>query len=334
MHREDPLKKNRLGLGGILLVSGGVLLGSAAFLFPELGLLAGNAQMAPLPDPRATTPTEAATTEPPADASGQALSTGPSDAVGALVPVYWLGDGAGDDDERLFREYLPAPGDSAGDPIADAVRLMTAGQPLDPDYHSSWRPASSVSSSISTKNVITLDISSDAFPPRLDEEQGRLALQQLVYTATAAASDAGLIAGGEASSVVVLVDGAAHYRAFGSIDLGGEWTRDAATLAPLWIIDPQEDTQADAGSLTVHGVGPASEDELTWRIDRSTDGSAAGATSLFRDGSVDVAPQDGAPGAYSFPVNLPPGRYEITVSVPGAPPGGAAPGDSKTVVVR
>ncbi|MHA7282803.1 GerMN domain-containing protein [Arthrobacter sp. TMS2-4] len=332
MNHEDPLTKNRLGLGGILLVSGAVLLGSAAFLRPDLGLLAGNAQMAPLPDPRATTAPGDASATPSPSTSGQVPTAGPSDAGRPLVPVYWLGGDAGA--ERLFREYLPEPEDSAGDPIADAVRLMTSGQPLDPDYHSSWQPASTVSSSISTKNVITLDISSDAFPQRLDEEQGSLALQQLVYTATAAASDAGLIAGGEASSVVVLVDGAAHYRAFGSIDLEGEWTRDTATLAPLWIIDPQEGTRAAAGDLTVHGVGPVSEDVLAWRIDRSIDGSEESATNSFRDGTVEVAPRDGAPGAYSFPVTLPPGRYEITVSVPGVPSGDAPSGDSKTVVVR
>ncbi|WP_052274311.1 GerMN domain-containing protein [Arthrobacter sp. L77] len=328
MNHQDPLKKSRLGLGGILLVSGGVLVGSGAFLLPDLGRLAGSAQMAPLPDPRATTATDGATTD-PADAElRRGSAAGPSDDARPLVPVYWLG---GDDgDERLFREYLATPEESAGDPIADAVRLMTSGRPLDPDYHSSWRAASGISSSVSTKNVITLDISSDAFAQRLDEEQARLALQQLVYTATAAASDAGLIAGGEASSVVVLVDGAADRRAFGSVDLGGEWTRDAATLAPLWIIDPQEGTRTDPGSLTVHGIGPASEEELAWRIDRSIDGSAEGGTELYRDGSVAIARQDGAPGAYSFPVTLPPGRYEITVSVP-SDDGDSA--DSKTVVV-
>ncbi|MBG6225558.1 hypothetical protein IWX63_002131 [Arthrobacter sp. CAN_A2] len=328
MNHQDPLKKNRLGLGGILVVSGAVLVGSGAFLLPDPGLLAGNAQMAPLPDSRATTAPDGAVTASPDALSGQATTTDPSDAVRPLVPVYWLGDEDGA--ERLFREFL-TPEESGGDPIADAVRLMTSGQPLDPDYHSSWQPASRVTASISTKNVITLDISSDAFPQRLGEKQGRLALQQLVYTATAAAADAGLIAGGEASSVVVLVDGAADYRAFGSVDLGGEWTRDAATLAPLWIIDPQEGVQVDGDRLTVHGTGPASEDELAWRIDHSLDGSAEGPTELFRDGSVDIAPQDGAPGAYSFSVTLPPGRYEITVSAPSTD--GAAR-DSKTVVVR
>ncbi|PPB49912.1 hypothetical protein C4K88_04275 [Arthrobacter pityocampae] len=332
MNQQDPLKKNRLGLGGILLVSGGVLVASGAFLLPDPGRLAGNAQMAPLPDARATTATDGAATGSPSDASAE-RPTSPPDAVRPLVPVYWLGGDGGT--ERLFREYLATPEDSAGDPIADAVRLMTSGRPLDPDYHSAWRPASSVSSSISTKNVITLDISSDAFPQRLGEDQGRLALQQLVYTATAAAADAGLIAGGEASSVVVLVDGAADRRVFDSVDLDGAWTRDAATLAPLWIIDPQEGTRSDAGTLTVHGVGPASEDALDWRIERSSDGSATDGSRLFGDGSVDVVRQDGAPGAYSFPVTLPPGRYEITVSVPsGDTSGEVASEDSKTVVVR
>ncbi|BBE22887.1 hypothetical protein MN0502_17700 [Arthrobacter sp. MN05-02] len=131
--------------------------------------------------------------------------------------------------------------------------------------------------------------------------------------------------------MVVLVDGTAGYRAFGAVDLDGEWTRDSANLAPVWIIDPQEDVESDTASLTIHGVGPAAEQSLDWRIDRSVDGSEDGDAALFRDGSVDMAPQDGAPGAFSFSVTLPPGRYEITVSTPSDASSAA---DSKTVVVR
>lgn len=332
MSQQDPLKKNRLGLRGILLVSGGVLLASSVFLLPDLGLIPGSATTA-LPDPPVTSgpgtaPGASSDPSPPVATRSQGAAAGPAETSRALLPVYWVGDVNGSD--RLFREFLEAPSDATGDPIADAVRLMTAGEPLDPDYGSPWRAASNVSSSISTKNVITVDISSDAMTQRLDGDGARLALQQLVHTATAAAADAGLMTAGESSSVVVLVDGAANRRAFGSVDLGGEWTRDTASPAPVWIIDPQEGVVADPASLRIHGVGPASEDSVDWRIDREAAGSAGG-TDLFRDGSVDIVPEGGVPGAYSFSVTLPPGRYEITVS---APSGDAEAKDTKTVVVR
>ena len=328
MSEQDPLKRSRLGLRGMLLASGGVLLAGSVFIVPNAGLLQGGGPTTAIAETLATvSPGEDPGPSDPA-VRNQGAAAGPAEAAPAqaLVPVYWLGDVEGSD--RLFREFLSAPEGSTGDPIADAVRLMTAGRPLDPDYRSPWQQASSVRSAISTKNVITLDISSDAFSPRLDEDAARLALQQLVYTATAAASNAGLIPGGESSSVVVLVDGAADVRAFDAIDLVGEWTRDTTALAPVWIIDPQEDVEADTAGLIIHGVGPSSEESVAWRIDRSEDGSADGPTALFRDGSVDITPED---GAYSFSVTLPPGRYDITVSVPAAD-GGAQ--DSKSIVVR
>lgn len=330
MSEQDPLKKNRLALRGMLLVSGGVLVCSSIFLIPTTGLLPFAALSPDLPSPAASLESKERSSE--TSIKSQGTAAGPAGEAPPLLPVYWTGDVNGDGDGRdgLFREFVPAPQGSSADLIADAVRQMTSGEPLDPDYTSPWQPASAVSSSISTRNVITLDISSDAFSEGLPEDEARLALQQLVYTATAAAANAGLITGGESSSVIVLVDGMAGYRAFDSVDLKGEWTRDTSTLAPVWIIDPQEGVEASSAGLTVNGVGPAAERTLSWRIDRAEDPLGADAT-LFQDGSVEMSPEDGAPGAYSFTVSLPPGRYEITVS---ASVSDIEAEDSKTVVVR
>lgn len=329
MNGRDPLRQSRLGLRGILLVSGGVLVASSVFLVPNLDVFEGSAARTDLARP-VETPEPEVVTGAPSEAAvrSQGAAAGPAATAQPLLPVYWLGEVDGTD--RLFREFLVSPAASTGDPISEAVRIMTEGKPLDPDYTSPWNPASSISSSVSTKNVITLDISSDALSQRLDEEDARLALQQLVYTATAAASDGGLITGGEASSVVVLVDGTADYRAFGAVGLGGELTRDTTALAPVWIIDPQEGVELGTESLTVHGVGPAGDESVAWRIDRRSEDSGGG-TDLFLDGLADIVPADGAPGAYSFAVSLPPGTYEITVSPIS---GGATAGDTKTVVVR
>lgn len=333
MSQQDPLKKSRLGLRGILLACGGVLVASSVFFIPNIGDVGDSTPTTALAQPRTTAaPSDGATVpEGAAESSirSQGAAAGPTEESGTLLPVYWLGEVG--DSERLFREYLPAPQGAAREPISDAVQLMTAGQPLDPDYHSPWRPASRVTSSISTKNVITVDISSDAVSEQLEEADARLALQQLVYTATAAASNAGLITGGEASSVVVLIDGAAQYRAFGAVDIGGEWTRDPATLAPVWIIDPQEGVEADAGSVTVHGVAPDAAEFVSWQIDRSANGSTEGGSDLFRDGRASVSAGEGGQSTYSFSVTLPPGRYGITVSV--VAEDGAAQ-DTKSVVVR
>lgn len=333
MSEQDPLERPRLGLRRILLVSGGVLLVSAIFLVPGTGILQDVIPTADLPTPPSSSAglTDGASSD--ADSTRGAATA--SEVPRLLLPVYWLGDVDGQD--GLFREFLEAPEASSGDPIADAVLKMTSREPLDPDYRSPWQPASSVSSSISTRNVITIDLSSDALAEQLDEDDAKLALQQLVYTATAAAAHAGLITGGESSSVVVLVDGESGYRAFGSVDLRGEWTRDTSVLAPVWIIDPQEGSEADPGGLTVHGQGPADQQEVTWRVDRMPAGASAAEApdgtvpDPFEEGTADISSADGTDRAYSFTLELPPGRYEITVSAP-AVDGGAS--DSKTVRVR
>lgn len=326
MSEQDPLKQNRLGLRGVLLVSGGILAASSVFLVPNLGLLQGPMPTTSLSVPAATSsPAEVEGSDDSARSTSAAAS---SLAVPVLLPVYWLGEVDGDG--RLFREFHTTQGPTLIDPIGEAVRVMTAGDPLDPDYSSPWAEASSVSSSISTQNVITVDISSDAFAVAPSEVRARLAVQQLVYTATAAASNAGLIAGGEASSVVVLVDGAAGYRAFGEVDLDREWTRDNSVLAPVWIIDPQHDVQVD-GVLTVHGLAPTTEDAVQWRIDRLEDSGTAEAGAPVRTGSAEVRTDETVAGTYSFSETLPAGRYVITVS---APTRMGAPEDTKDVVVR
>lgn len=334
MSEQDPLQRSRLGLRGVLLVSGGVLVASSVFLLPNLGLMQG---------PASTTNLSLAPSAPGTPSAGPS-GTGPGSAAEsggaaesaatapALLPVYWVGDVDGG--ERLFREFRLSPDPASTDPISGAIRLMTADQPLDPDYRTPWREATSISSSISTRNVITIDISSDAFGEALPEDRARMAVQQLVYTATAAAANAGLIAGGESSSVVVLVDGAIGYRAFDAVDLNGEWTRDTAVLAPVWIIDPQQDVESE-GPVTVQGTAPTDDDAVRWRIDRLDEGAIDGGSdgsSLFRDGTAEIE-RGQATGSYSFVETLPPGRYTITVSGSG-PDGDDAAEDTKTVVVR
>ena len=73
------------------------------------------------------------------------------------------------------------------------------------------------------------------------------AIQQLVYTATAAAASAGLIDSGQQVQVVVLVDGHTDYVAFNHVRLGAPTSRSAGIVALVWIIDPQEGTSVADG---------------------------------------------------------------------------------------
>ncbi|MER2137427.1 MAG: GerMN domain-containing protein, partial [Arthrobacter sp.] len=183
----------------------------------------------------------------------------PAEATASKVvmPVYWLG--LNGSDVQLYREFLPSK--NTGDPIGEAVMAMTTDTPRDSDYFTPWAPASKVSASISSKNIITVDITADAFKPSLDAGMAHRAVQQLVYTATAAAANAGLTTAGYNTSVVVLVDGKAGYNAFGHEDLEPALERDKTLPAPIWIISPQEQDGTET-SLTVMGSAVVREDRL------------------------------------------------------------------------
>lgn len=239
-------------------------------------------------------------------------------ATTPLVPVYWLGKANG----LLYREFLPA--ESSGDPIAAAIWAMTSAAPLDDDYYSPWQEASSVNTSISPDNVITVDISSDAFAPRVSDDVAGRAIQQLVYTATAAAANSGLIASGSPSSVRLLVDGKAGYEAFGHIELGSVLRRDVSLIAPVWIINPQEGALRSDRTVIIEGSTTSTEPTLQWRV-RRIDGGGVPAEDVV-GGSVPREAGTGAVSLYEFSVTLEPGTYLIEVyEAPGTP--ASAPDD-------
>ncbi|WP_309123621.1 GerMN domain-containing protein [Arthrobacter sp.] len=248
-----------------------------------------------------------------------------------LLPVYWLGSANG----LLYREFLP--GESSGDPIADAVWAMTSSEPLDDDYYSPWLEASAVNTSISPDNVITVDISSDSFAAGIGADVAGRAVQQLVYTATAAAANSGLIISGSPSSVRLLVDGKAGYKAFGHIELGSVLQRDVSAIAPVWIINPQDSSLRNDRTVIVQGSTTTTDPSLDWRIRRVNAGGVF--TEDVVAGSVPVEAGTGAVGLYEFSVSLEEGTYlvevyESTGADPGEGPAADTIADDKLVSIR
>lgn len=245
-----------------------------------------------------------------------------------LLPVYWLGDRNG----LLYREFLPA--ESTGDPVAAAVQAMTSAEPLDHDYYSPWQPASSVNTSISPDNVITVDISSDSFTAGIDAAAAGQAIQQLVYTATAAAANSGLVSGGNPSSVRLLVDGKAGYTAFGHIGLGAVLQRDVSAVAPVWIINPQDGSVRSDRTVIIQGSTTTTHTALEWRV-RRVDGGGVPAEDVVA-GTVPVEEGTGTVGLYEFSVALEQGTYLVEVyegseTEPGSGPAENAIADDKLI---
>jgi spore germination protein GerM len=222
------------------------------------------------------------------------------------APVYWIG--RSNDNMFLYREFRDVP--EQDNPVTRALRVMMSEKPLDPDFFTPWQNPKELATSISCKNVITVDLSNDAFNSNVDAAMAERAIQQLVYTATAAGASAGLIDVGQQIQVVVLVDGHTDYVAFNHVRLGSPTSRSAGMVAPVWIIDPQEDTSVDDGAIKISGRSTVPGGKLRWEIQR-IDGTVK---TRFLNGIATASADSPQSGVFSLAVNLDPGKYEVRVS--------------------
>ncbi|MCU1540390.1 MAG: hypothetical protein JWM01_1337 [Arthrobacter sp.] len=222
------------------------------------------------------------------------------------APVYWIG--RSNESMFLYREFRDVP--EQDNPVTRALRVMMSEKPLDPDFFTPWQNPKKLATSISGKNVITVDLSDDAFNSNVDAAMAERAVQQLVYTATAAGASAGLIDAGQQIQVVVLVDGHTDYVAFNHVRLGSPTSRSSGMVAPVWIIDPQEATALEDGPIKISGRSTVPGGNLRWEILR-IDGSVK--TSLL-DGTAAASTEATQSGLFTFAVSLGPGNYEVRVS--------------------
>ncbi|GAA5226803.1 hypothetical protein GCM10025778_13360 [Paeniglutamicibacter antarcticus] len=223
------------------------------------------------------------------------------------IPVYWLGKTDGT--VSLYREFVQVAG--ASDPIADSVRYILAEKPEDPDYFSVWHPSETVGASVSPDNVITVDISAKAFSSKLDLGLAERAIAQLVFTATAAASNAGILSEGLEPSVRILVDGQPAYDAFGHVPLDHNFVRDPKLAAPLWVIDPQYGTTKKAGRVTFHGVSAKFSGGENWKITRRD--SEEDPKPVVARGTLETGGQSLDHNEFSFSHVLAPGDYTFSL---------------------
>ncbi|GAB3285445.1 hypothetical protein GCM10027449_30540 [Sinomonas notoginsengisoli] len=220
--------------------------------------------------------------------------------------MYWLGKAR--DGVYLYREFRDTD-NNRDNPIATALRIMMSQKPLDPHYFTPWQPPKKLAASVSGRNYITVDVSADAFNTGVDEPTAQLAVQQLVYTATAAAASSGLVDAGQPTSVMLLVDGRTSQLAFQRVQLGQLMQRDPTMVAPVWIIDPQEASEV-TGALKVFGRATAPDRPFAWQILRR---EGQGTKSSYVSGSVSSGSAPGHVGEFTFSVNLPPGDYELRI---------------------
>ncbi|MFJ6026807.1 GerMN domain-containing protein [Pseudarthrobacter sp. NPDC092424] len=243
------------------------------------------------------------------------------------APVYWIGRSG--QNVFLYREFRDVP--EQENPVTRALRAMMSEQPLDPDFFTPWQNPSSLATSISGKDVINVDVSEDAFNSNLDADMAARAVQQLVYTATAAAASSGLIDSGQQIRVRILVDGHTDYPAFKHIRLGDLMSRAPGMVAPVWIIDPQEGVEMGAGSVKITGRSTKAGSRLRWQILKGTEGAVK---MPYLTGETTAAAEAGQSGIFTLAPKLPAGDYELKVAQAGTGDGPDLNADTRTFSVR
>ncbi len=182
--------------------------------------------------------------------------------------MYYLGeeriwredDGQPVDRIRLYREFHQVPAGD-GSPRAKTAAAITAmladGNAFDPDYSSGWPAAASLRDVSIDGDTVTVDISGAA-ANSVGAETAEQAVQQLIWTATAASDKPG---------VRLLLDGEPATELWGHVTVGGVLKRAAAlgTIAQLWLIDPQHDSTV-APTFTVHVSGSVFESTVQLRV--------------------------------------------------------------------
>lgn len=259
----------------------------------------------PSPEPNLTANSSAAATgSPGAPSTSAPLETTQSSNK---APVYWIG--RSNSNVFLYREFRDVP--EQENPVTRALRAMMSEKPLDPDFFTPWQDPEKLASSISGKNVITVDVSEDAFNSNLDADMAGRAIQQLVFTATAAAASSGLIDSGQQIQVRILVDSHTDYVAFDHVQLGDPMSRAAGMVAPVWIIDPQEGTDLAGGSVKITGRSTVPGGKLRWQILRA---EANGNKAPYLTGETTAAAEAAQSGVFTLALSLSSGSYELRVS--------------------
>ena len=250
-------------------------------------------------------------------------------ATPAMLAVYYLGtervwreaDGQPVDRIKLYREFHRTP---TGDGSAQAKTVKAVGEALatssafDPDYRSGWPSGAYVREVQVDGDTVTVDIAG-ARTNSVGAEVAHQAVQQLVWTATAASDKPG---------VRLLLDGEQVEELWGHVGIEGVLRRapGADVLAHVWLIDPQHGATV-AQTFTVHVSGYVHESTIQVLV-RQGDRT-------LRETYVTVAGPASSPfGEAKTSLTLPPGTYTVEAySASNASNGGKHFLDSHTITV-
>lgn len=236
----------------------------------------------------------------------------------ATVAVYYQSSDRGT--PRLYREFhrLPVGDGSAAARVTAAVREMLDGRTAnDPDYASAWPASATVRGVQVDGGTARVDLSGAAVNGA-GAAEARLAVQQLVWTATAVTGVAG---------VQVRLDGAPVDRLWGQVDTSGTLRRASAAdvIGLVWLVSPQHGSTVGQ-TFQVHVAGIVFEATAQLRVRQGTRVVAERVLTL----------SSGAPaqGEIRLNLTLPPGTYVLEAYEISARDGSEQHLDDHTITVR
>ncbi len=217
---------------------------------------------------------------------------------------------------RLARETHDV---DAADPIIAAVEQMISG-PTDPDYSTTWDPATDVVDVGHQGEAIVVNLSDEARTADVGSEGAALMIQQLVYTVTEAADDD--------VPVLLLVDGEVAGELWGAVTWDDPVNRaDPLDVRMLVQVDEPREGAESGSPLTVRGEAAAFEANVPWRVVDHSGFQVAEGSAMTSEGQT-FAP-------YEFTVALDPGTYTVEISEddPSGGAGGTPMTDTRTVTI-
>ena len=195
------------------------------------------------------------------------------------------------------RVQIPCLAD-ASDPevlVRGAVAALLSREAPDADHTNLWWSGvvrgQEVPVAISGSGT-TLDLPSAVFEGGVGSEAASVAVSALVRT---------VVSNGGTAPVTLLVDGQAGAEVWGSVVLDGALSPSTQDLAGGWILDPYEDQQVPAGTVTLSGTATAFEATVNWEV--LGEGGVVVAEGFTMAGS------NGEYGPWTAPVELSPGAY-------------------------
>ncbi|MDO9497881.1 MAG: Gmad2 immunoglobulin-like domain-containing protein [Nocardioides sp.] len=218
---------------------------------------------------------------------------------------------------RLARELRAVPDDDA--PMA-AIEAMIEGA-ADPDYMTTWDPATEVLDVSDDGGAITVDLSAEARTANVGSEGAALMIQQLVYTVTEAVD--------ETAEVTLLIEGEPAGELWGVV----AWDEPVVRADPLDVrslvqIDAPTEGLVTSSPLRVEGEAAVFEATLGWRVLDADGQEINGGFTMTAEGQT-FAP-------FQFPLVLDPGTYTVEISEddPSGGEGGTPMTDTRTVTIE